>query len=204
MTSFDERARDWDSDPAKVERALAIARAIEENVPLHPAMCALEYGCGTGLVGFALRRRLGDMTLADVSDGMLAVVREKLAASPDSRVRPLKLDLVRDTLPEQRFDLIFTAMTLHHIPDTEASLRAFASLLAPRGYLCVADLDAEDGSFHGAGFDGHNGFDRGALGAKVGRAGMRVERFVTAYEMAKTVEGSMRAYPIFLMTARKG
>jgi ubiquinone/menaquinone biosynthesis C-methylase UbiE len=202
VTDFDSRAKDWDADPTKVERALAIAAAIETNVELRPTMSALEYGCGTGLLGFALRPRVGDLTLADVSDGMLDVVREKLAARPDAGVHPRKLDLVSDPLPDRRFDLVFSLMTLHHIADTDAVLRNFAALLARPGILCIADLDAEDGSFHGAGFDGHKGFDRDALGAKALGAGFRSVRFTTAYEMTKQVGAALRRFPIFLMVAR--
>src|SRR5215831_954509 len=128
MASFDERAKDWDADPTKVDRAYAIADAITRNVRLGSHMHALEYSCGTGLLGFRLRPHIGDLTLADVSDGMLEVVREKLAAKPDAHVRAMKLDLVSDPLPEQRFDLVCTAMTLHHITDTDAVLRRFSSI----------------------------------------------------------------------------
>ncbi len=201
MTDFDARAKNWDADPAKVERALAVAAAIEANVALRPTMSALEYGCGTGLLGFALRPRVGELTLADVSDGMLDVVREKLAAQPDPRVHPRKLDLLADPLPDRRFDIVFSLMTLHHIADTDAILRKFVSLLARPGVLCIADLDAEDGSFHGAGFDGHSGFDRDALAAKALRAGFRSARFTTAYEMQKSVGAKSHTFPIFLMVA---
>jgi ubiquinone/menaquinone biosynthesis C-methylase UbiE len=203
MTSFDDRAKDWDADPTKVDRAYAIADAIANNVPLRADMCALEYGCGTGLLGFRLRPRIGDLTLADASDGMLDVVREKLASRPDANVRPMKLDLLSDPLPEWRFDLVCTAMTLHHIRDTDAVLRRFAAVLAPSGYLCVADLDTEDGSFHGQGEDVHHGFDRQALGEKTAHSGLRAIRFVTAYTMQKIAAGATRTYPIFLMVAQK-
>ena len=198
---FDDRAKDWDSDPTKVERAYAIADAIISNVPLRTDMSALEYGCGTGLLGFRLRPHVGDLTLADVSDGMLDVVREKLAARPDANVRAMKLNLVSDPLPGRRFDVVCTAMTLHHIPDTDAVLHRFAAVLEPSGYLCIADLDTEDGSFHGPGEDVHHGFDRQALAEKTANAGLRVIRFVTAYTMQKLADGAMRTYPIFLMVA---
>ena len=204
MTSFDDRAKDWDADPTKVERAYAIADAIIASVPLRSDMRMLEYGCGTGLLGFRLRPHIGDLTLADVSDGMLDVVREKLVAKPDAHVRPIKLDLVvSEQLVDRRFDIVCTAMTLHHIPDTDAILTRFAAVLEPSGYLCIADLDTEDGSFHGPGEDVHRGFDRQALGDKTANAGLRVVRFVTAYTMHKMAAGAMRAYPIFLMVARK-
>ena len=75
----------------------------------------------------------------------------------------------------------------------------FNAMLTARGVLCIADLDREDGSFHGAGFDGHNGFDRSELAAKAERAGFAAPRFSTAYTMTKAA----RTYPIFLMVAEK-
>ena len=78
MNDFDARAKDWDSDPTKIERARAIAAAIEANVPLEPSMHALEYGAGTGLLGFALRPRVGELTLVDGSVGMLDVVDDQV------------------------------------------------------------------------------------------------------------------------------
>ena len=43
-------------------------------------------------------------------------------------------------------------MTLHHIHDLSTVLAAFATLLADGGHLCIADLEKEDGSFHGGDF----------------------------------------------------
>ncbi len=198
---FDARAATWDDDPTKVERARAIADAIAREAPLTPSMEALEYGAGTGLVGFMLRSRLADVTLADLSDGMLEVAARKIAAAGDERMRAVKLDLLADPPPDRRYDIVFSAMTLHHIPDTQAILRRFREVLREPGFLCVADLDTEDGSFHGEGFDGHLGFDREELGAKARAAGFASVRFVTAYEMTKEAAGAQRTFPIFLMIA---
>jgi ubiquinone/menaquinone biosynthesis C-methylase UbiE len=204
VDDFDARAATWDDDPTKVERARAIADAIVREAPLADSMRALEYGSGTGLLGFMLRSHVADLTLADVSDGMLTVAQRKIAAAHDPNVHAIKLDLMTDALPDQCFDLVFSAMTLHHIPDTDRILQRFRAVVCERGALCIADLDREDGSFHGAGFDGHNGFDRDGLAAKVRRAGFFDVRFSTAYEMKKEAGGGLRNYPIFLMVARTG
>jgi len=201
VSDFDLRAATWDDDPTKVERARAIAAAIAREVPLASSMSALEYGAGTGLLGFMLRDRVGDLTLADVSDGMLEVASRKIAAAGDPRVRAVKLDLLADPPPPERYDLVFSAMTLHHIPDTAGILHAFRSILRKPGCLCIADLDTEDGSFHGGGFDGHQGFDRTALGALARSAGFASARFSTAYAMTKATPGGTRTFPIFLMVA---
>ena len=198
--SFDERARDWDADPAKVRRAAAVADGIRRRVPLSPAMRALEYGAGTGLLGFMLEPELGPLTLADVSDGMLGVAREKIAARGDDDVVAVKLDLLADTPPGACFDLVFSLMTLHHVPDTDAVLHAFRGVLTPGGHLCIADLDAEDGSFHGPQVDVHHGFDRDELAARARAAGFEAVRFDTVFEVEKAASG--RRYPVFLMSAR--
>ncbi len=203
IADFDARASTWDDDPTKVERARAVAAAMAREVALAPSMRALEYGAGTGLLSFLLRDRLGEITLADVSEGMLAVARDKIAASHDARMRAVKLDLLNDTPPPDRYDIVYSLMTLHHIADTDAILRRFNDVLARPGVLCVADLDAEDGSFHGEGFEGHRGFDRVELAAKVRAAGFVEARFTTAYEMRKDAGGRVRTFPIFLMVAVK-
>src|SRR5512141_1949988 len=103
MTNFDERAKDWDSDPKKVERARIVAEAIRNAVSLSNDMNALEYGCGTGLLSFALEENLGQITLADTSQGMLDVLSEKIAASGVRNMLPIKLDLSTDRLPAEKY-----------------------------------------------------------------------------------------------------
>jgi ubiquinone/menaquinone biosynthesis C-methylase UbiE len=201
-TDFDARAGTWDDDPAKVERAQAVADEIVKRAPLTRTMRALEYGCGTGLLSFMLRPHLGDITLADVSEGMLAVAARKIAAAGDASMRAVKLDFFADPVPARAFDVIYSLMTLHHIPDTAGILERFHAALAVPGFLCIADLDTEDGSFHGAGFDGHLGFDRGELAAKARHTGFASVGFTTAYRLSKPVGDEQRTFPIFLMVAR--
>ena len=204
MTNFDERAKDWDADPMKVNRAKTVAQAIRSAIPLTREMSALEYGCGTGLLSFALQPDLGQITLADTSQGMLDVLAEKIAASDVTNMRPLRLDLSADPQPDQPFNLTYSLMTLHHIPDTKDILKKFHALLNPDGWLCIADLDKEDGTFHTDGTtDVHFGFERAELQQWVEGAGFADVKFSTAFEIKKKIEGAEKAFPIFLMTARK-
>lgn len=204
MTNFDERARDWDSDPKKVERARVVADAIRKAIPLTREMKALEYGCGTGLLSFALQSDLGKITLADTSQGMLDVLSEKIASADVKNMHPVRLDLASDPLPAERYDLTYSLMTLHHIDGTEDILRKFHSLLEPNGFLLVADLDKEDGSFHTDGTtDVHLGFDRDELQKIVEDIGFGNVRFSTAYEIKKKIGNEEKTFPVFLMTAQK-
>lgn len=203
MNEFDEKARTWDADAAKVERALRVAEAIRGAVGSLADREVLEYGCGTGLLGFALQPYVAHLTLADTSRGMLQVLDEKIAAGGALNVTPLALDLSVGPLPELRFDLICTLMTLHHIPDTAAILARFHALLRDGGALCIADLDLEDGSFHGSDFDGHRGFDREALTRKMREAGFRNIRFTTPCTVVRQTPAGIREFPVFLMVGER-
>jgi 2-polyprenyl-3-methyl-5-hydroxy-6-metoxy-1,4-benzoquinol methylase len=200
---FDAKARQWDDNPVFQERGLKIAQAIRQVVPLTPHMRALDYGCGTGLLSFPLRGELGSILMADSSGGMLDVVAEKMAAHNVTNMTTMKLDLLVDPAPAQHFDLIVTSMTLHHVPDTDHILRVFHDLLNPGGYLCIADLDQEDGSFHGIEVDVHHGFDQADLGRRAAQAGFSAIAFQTVFTISKERETGVRDYPVFLMTARR-
>ena len=202
---FDERAKDWDADPMKVARARAVADAIRAALPPGPGRHALEYGCGTGLLSFALRPDLGQIVLADTSPGMLDALAGKIAATGAADMHPLRLDLAADPLPAERFDLVYSLMTLHHVPGTQTLLLRFHDILEPGGFLALADLDKEDGSFHGPDVtDVHRGFERAELQALAEAAGFGEVRFSTVYRVRKKVDGVARDFPLFLMIAQKG
>jgi 2-polyprenyl-3-methyl-5-hydroxy-6-metoxy-1,4-benzoquinol methylase len=204
MTNFDERAKDWDSDPKKVERARIVADAIRKAIPLSTNMRAFEYGCGTGLLSFALQEDLGRITLADTSQGMLDVLSEKITSSGVTNMNPMRLDLSTYPLPAEKYHITYSLMVLHHIPDARGILNKFHDLLEPNGYLIVADLDKEDGSFHTDGTtDVHKGFNQIELQRWVEDAGFGNVHFSTVYEISKEVNGREKTFPVFLMTAQK-
>lgn len=200
MSEFDQKARTWDDDPAKVARAERVAEAIRRLAGDLSDRHALEVGCGTGLLGFALRPHVARMTLADTSAGMLEVLREKIAASGLDGMEALQHDFTQGPLPPSRYGLLCNLMTLHHIPDTADALRRFHALLEPGGLLAIADLDTEDGSFHGEGVDVHHGFDRDDLRAGLVRAGFGDIRFDTPF----VIERAGKRFPVFLVVAARG
>jgi predicted TPR repeat methyltransferase len=199
MHSFDERAATWDDDPAKRERAQVVGRAIRATVPLNRSVRMLEYGAGTGLVTQALRDAVGPVTMADTSAGMRDVMERKIAAGaiPDARV--WDLDLATQSAPDERFELVVTVMTLHHIPKLEPVLAGFARLLVAGGHLCIVDLEEEDGSFHGRDFVGHHGLNRSALEERLHQAGFADVAFQPCYHVVR----DNGTYPLFLATCTR-
>jgi 2-polyprenyl-3-methyl-5-hydroxy-6-metoxy-1,4-benzoquinol methylase len=198
---FDAKAATWDT-PEKIERAQIMADAIlAESVELDSAF---EYGCGTGLVSLALREKIKKIVLADISDGMLDVVRQKIKNLQLDNCSSVKLDLTIEPPLSEQFNLIYSLQTLHHIPNTRQIIEVLYGMLKDGGCLFIADLDLEDGSFHGPGFDGHNGFSREELKSMALAIGFRSVEFRSLYDIIKrTTSGESRTYPLFLMIAAK-
>lgn len=197
---FDEKAETWDDDPAKVERAEIVARQLREALPLDADTRLLEYGAGTGLVSQFLHDAVGPVTMADTSGGMRSVMERKVAAGVIADARVWDLDLgVGTTEINDRFDLIATVLTLHHVHDLATVLANMATLLDAGGRLAIVDLDEEDGSFHGDGFAGHHGFDHGRLAEALERAGFTDVAFRPCHHLVR--DG--HTYPMFLAVATR-
>jgi len=203
--NFDNQARDWDNEPAKVERARIIANEITEFVQPDQSLDAFELGCGTGLLSYHLKDSFKTITLADNSQGMIEVLKEKIIREKINNFKPLLIDLLNYPIAENKYDVVYTLMTLHHIPDLNLILEIFNAMLNPAGLLCIADLVAEDGSFHAhdPGFNGHKGFDREELSTLLVNHGFRVESYKTSYTIQKEVNEKSQEYPLFLLICRK-
>ncbi len=202
---FNESAKTWDDNPMRVQMAHNIAEAILQQIPVSNDMDMLDYGAGTGLVTLALQPYVRSVTAADSSDGMLAKLSEKTAASGLGNVNTCLLDLETDPVPTDRYELIISSMTMHHLHDYKALINHLASMLNPGGYLAIADLDLDDGEFHGdqAGVM-HDGFDRQEIARLFTQAGLEQVTAVTANTITKEVASKgPREFTVFLVTGRK-
>ena len=201
---FDELAANWDENPIRAGIARGVVESLSQQIPLRADMNLLDYGCGTGLVAFSLAPKVGKILAVDSSDGMLTQLREKAVEMGCDNVTARKLDLSTDDSLEQRFDLIYTSMTLHHIVDTASILARFFELLNPGGRLAIIDLDSEDGSFHGD-MPGiaHQGFDRSALKQLAEEAGFSQLHTETAHVVSRNRDGRVRDFPLFIMVGER-
>lgn len=185
----------------------AVGEAVLREAQPTKDMDVLDYGCGTGLVSLFLLPYVRSVTGADSSPGMLKVLGRKIAECGIKNMPVVRLNLEEDSVPDERYHLIVTSMTMHHVADISKVLRAFYTLLHPHGRLCVADLDAEPGLFHppeAAEGVHHHGFDREWLKNQLAAAGFTFVKDVTAHTVCKPVEGGgEREFPVFLITAQR-
>jgi ubiquinone/menaquinone biosynthesis C-methylase UbiE len=98
---------------------------------------AVDLGCGTGHHALILATRFEEVLAVDISSPMLEIARAR-------RARPnitYELRDLRDVSREKdgRFDLVFSASTLHHVPDLDPTLNGIRDLLTPGGRAVLLD-----------------------------------------------------------------
>lgn len=199
MSRFDSVARDWDKDQMHIDRSIVIASELEKTIPLNKSMKALEYGAGTGFLSFLLKEKFSEITLMDSSGEMIKVCQEKVDYYGTKHIKPLYFDLEHNNY-DQKVDVIYNLMVLHHVNEVEALLIKFYTMLNSGGYLAIADLYAEDGSFHGPDVKVHWGFNPEKLHETLTSVGFKHIEYKPVFEIKRE---SGRVYPIFLFVAKK-
>ncbi|GAB2456469.1 class I SAM-dependent methyltransferase [Xylanimonas ulmi] len=190
------------NERAGARRSDAIAAGVRAHLgAAASAWTALDYGCGPGHVGLRLTDTFARVVLADVDPDALGAARA--AAQGHPRVEVREVDLTREVPADLHADVVVSSMSWHHIRDLDAVADAVARV-APGGRLFVADLDADGGAFHRdhPSFDGHDGFERGALAdllAGHGYADLAVE---DAWRGERYTSVGLTPMSLFLLTAR--
>jgi len=203
MNEFDQKAATWDDDPAKVERAKEIAVKIKDLFKGEHFSNALEYGSGTGLLGYELIDMFDQLCFMDESKEMTRIALEKSKGIKAKIIEVKQYDLLKDPLPKTRYDFIFTMLTMHHIDDTDMILEKFQALLHPGGLLLIIDLEKEDGSFHDGPFSGHLGFDKEDLEQRLKKHSLVPMEYKSIYTIKKKGSDNIeREYPLFISISR--
>ncbi len=200
MGRFDELASTWDEKPSRVENAKAIGKAIVENVPLNESWNVLDFGAGTGLLTFYIQPYVGSIDAVDNSTGMLEKLKEKAEKAGIKTINPTLKDLETDDLGEEIYDLAMSSMTLHHIKEIEDFLKRLYKAVKNSGYIAVADLVEEDGTFHSDNEGVHHfGFSVDKLKGLIENAGFKDVKIT----IVNTIKKNNKEYPVFLLIAKK-
>ena len=203
---FDDEAAQWDQNPGRVEVARAVGSLICRRIPIRRGWRVLDYGAGTGLLTLCIQPFAAEITALDTSEGMTAELRRKLALARIDNVQVRLWDLATEPYPDSGFDLVVSSMTMHHIANVPLVFKRMAQVLRPGGYFAVADLDAEDGTFH-TDKQGvyHSGFERAQIADWLCNAGLMEVDIGDAHSISKpNAAGQLRSYGVFLALARKG
>ena len=159
VDNFENKSKSWDMQSKRVMNAKEIAELIVKNISLNDTMEVMDFGAGTGLLGYFISSYVKKIVAVDNSPSMLKEF-EKKSASFASQTEIIERDLSIHNI-ERTFDGIISSMTIHHFEDLNALFSKFFTMLKNDGFIAIADLDREDGSFH-SDTTGvfHYGFDR--------------------------------------------
>jgi SAM-dependent methyltransferase len=120
---------------------LAMIEAYVDLVPKDRALCALDLGCGTGVVSRHLLKALHQDSVIHGADISAELIKEASRLCPDPRVSWDRLapgDLPYETAS---FDVIVMHTLLSHVPEPMPLLREAKRLLKPQGQLIIFDAD---------------------------------------------------------------
>lgn len=201
MNRFDNVAQDWESKTSRVQIAKSSVDNIKEIIDLKPDFKILDYGCGTGLIGFGLSNETNTVVGMDYSKGMVEKFNEKAKELNFTNINAIQHNINEQELPQNEFDLIAISMTLHHIKDTNMFIKKAKSALKNDGYLCINDLVSEDGTFHSEHKnDGveHFGYDKDELCKLLQDNGFEL----IEYKIVYTDYRNDKEYPIFQIIAK--
>jgi cyclopropane fatty-acyl-phospholipid synthase-like methyltransferase len=193
---FAHKSKSWDMSSRRVKNAQSIAGLIVKNIDLNKEMELMDFGAGTGLLSYFIAPFVKKIIAVDNSPSMLKEFQNKCDEF-QCETEVVEKDLSVSTL-DRTFDGILSSMTIHHLEDTLALFRKFYAMLKPGGFIAIADLDTEDGSFHSDNTGVfHHGFDREALQVIAEETGFKEVRFDTASTLSKP----HRDFTVFLMPA---
>ena len=137
MSRFNEIAKKWDAHPRRLLQAEKIFSAIEQKVKLNKQMQVLDIGTGTGLLLIHFISKVKHITGIDNSEGMLNMLKEKAEKAKIYNIDYLFFDADKDSLPENKFDLVVSSMTFHHIEKVEDFLKEIYKSLKSGGKICI-------------------------------------------------------------------
>ena len=202
MNRFDEAAKTWDTKPSSLAMAKACVENINKIIKLKDDSKILDYGCGTGLVAFSLSNETNEVIGMDNSNGMVEQFNKKAKELDFSNIKAIQHNIDNEDLTQNEFDLIITSMSLHHIKNANIFIEKAYKALKNDGFLCINDLDKEDGTFHKKhNNEGvyHFGFDKNELENSLKNLGFKI----IDYKIVHTDIREDREFPIFNLIAQK-
>ena len=194
---FKEKSKNWDKGDVQVNTAQSISLAIKNKISLNKDMQIIDFGVGTGLLGFDIAQDVDQVHGIDISKSML----EKLEIKNTDNLNIITYhqDIIKDPLP-LTFDGLISSMTLHHIENLKEFFETIYKNIKKNGFIAIADLEKEDGSFHSDNTGVfHFGFEKNKLVNIVKNAGFKN----IVFENINTIKKPQNDFGIFLLSAKK-
>ncbi len=198
IEKFDSMAKNYDT----IERA-NIAKIIANNIKKYVTggneKIAMDYGCGTGLVGMELLDTFKSILFVDASYNMVQQVNEKLEKLHITNANTLCCDLVKECPQNLHVDYVIIAQVLLHMKeDVNLLLSKAFNLLNDGGHLLIVDFDKNHNIISN---EVHNGFVQEELNDILKQIGFTKVQGKTFYHGEKIFMNQDAS--LFIMDAKK-
>ncbi|QFF99901.1 class I SAM-dependent methyltransferase [Psychrobacillus glaciei] len=184
--------------PERIQIAKVSSDAIGEYVVDAKSKSAIDFGCGTGLVGMNLLNEFNSMLFLDSSPNMINQIKQKISDFNIRHADTLCFDFEMEGLEDLRADYIIMAQVLLHIQDYEFVLSRLFDVLNEGGHLLIVDFDKNEkvvSDFV------HNGFHQYELSDSVAKIGYKNIQSKTFYTGSKIFMGQDAS--MFILNAQK-
>ena len=184
--------------PERVQIAKVSSNAIREFIVDAKDKNAIDFGCGTGLIGMNLLNEFHSMLFLDTSQNMINQIKQKISGSSIRNAATVCFDFEKDSLSDLHADYIFMAQVLLHIQDVALVLSRLYEVLNERGHLLIVDFDKNEKIVSDM---VHNGFDQLELTDIMAQIGYRDIQSKTFYTGSKLFMGHDAS--LFILDSQK-
>lgn len=194
---FEMIAQMYDT-PERIHIAKLSSDAIRTYVKDAKEKKAIDFGCGTGLVGMNLLDEFHSVLFLDTSQNMIEQVKHKISDLNIQNADTMCFDFEQEGLAGLQADYIFMAQVLLHIPNVEVVLSRLFDVLNEGGHLMIVDFNLNENVTSDL---VHNGFDQAELTqimTKIGYSDIQTQTFYKGSNLFMGQDASM-----FVLDSRK-
>ena len=194
---FEMIANKYDT-PERIQIAKVSSDAIRHYVVDAKNKNAIDFGCGTGLVGMNLLNEFNSILFLDTSQKMINQINQKITECNLQNVDTLCFDIEKESLVDVHADYIFMAQVLLHIHDVELVLSRLFDVLNAGGHLLIVDFNKNEKVVSDI---VHNGFNLEELTDIMTKIGYRDTQSNTFYKGSKIFMGHDAS--MFILDSKK-
>lgn len=166
----------------RIQIAKVSSDAIREYLVDAKSKKAIDFGCGTGLVGMNLLNDFNSMLFLDTSQNMINQIKQKISDLNIQNVDTLCFDFEKEGQSDLHADYIFMTQVLLHINDAPLVLSRLYDVLNIEGHLLIVDFNKNEEIVSDM---VHNGFDQVKLTDIMTKIGYRDIQSKTFYTGSK-------------------
>ncbi len=194
---FETMANRYDT-AERIQIAKVASDAIREYLVDADDKNAIDFGCGTGLVGINLLDDFKSVLFLDTSQNMVNQIKQKIADFNIRNADTLCFDFEKEGRTDLHADYIFMTQVLLHISDVELILSKLYDVLNVGGHLQIVDFNKNEEVVSDM---VHNGFEQEKLIDLMTKIGYRDIRSKTFYTGSKIFMGHDAS--LFILDAQK-